>query len=291
MVHENNNVKGTLNGNNKKINNARLSLAIIGGGTCLLIFIAIMYWGYHLGMQVSNPLPVIEAKEGPVRVAPDDPGGVVLEHQDKQIYSTIAKDDNHKYATSDKMYAGNTEEILSNTDNMEYVEVANSINKTDITTSGSANNNHNMLEVVELGNYADHNVPSDILVTSDDTNTNPLGKNKMQADIPDNMTSTSSVKQYNKVEPKDLGWRVQLAAVKSKAAAEKFWNNILKKHSDIIGSPHKQATEKATISSKLWYRIRVVPYTDDTIIGHKQTAEKICKTLKEKKMDCIVVRK
>ncbi|RYH12423.1 SPOR domain-containing protein [Tropicimonas sp. IMCC6043] len=50
---------------------ALLSLAVIGFGG---------YWGYQQVMRDVHGIPVVRALDGPIRVAPDDPGGMVADH-------------------------------------------------------------------------------------------------------------------------------------------------------------------------------------------------------------------
>ncbi len=51
---------------------ALLSLALIA---------ALCVWGYRLATRDVSDVPVVRASQGPMRVAPDDPGGKTAEHQ------------------------------------------------------------------------------------------------------------------------------------------------------------------------------------------------------------------
>jgi hypothetical protein len=55
---------------------AGLSLVLIGG---------LAVWGYNLLMRDVTGVPVIRALEGPMRVAPEDPGGLRAEYQDLSV--------------------------------------------------------------------------------------------------------------------------------------------------------------------------------------------------------------
>ncbi|RVT85151.1 SPOR domain-containing protein [Rhodobacteraceae bacterium CCMM004] len=62
---------------------ARLSRAInlAGGVVSLALIGGLTVWGYQLLMRDVTGVPVVRALEGPIRVAPEDPGGRLAEHQ------------------------------------------------------------------------------------------------------------------------------------------------------------------------------------------------------------------
>ncbi|WP_095589212.1 SPOR domain-containing protein [Actibacterium ureilyticum] len=60
---------------------ALCSLALVGG---------LAYWGYELLVRDVTGVPVVRALEGPMRVAPDDPGGLQAEHQGLAVNDVAA---------------------------------------------------------------------------------------------------------------------------------------------------------------------------------------------------------
>jgi hypothetical protein len=60
---------------------ALTSLALIGG---------LSVWGYQLAVRDVSGVPVIVALEGPMRVAPDDPGGQLAAHQGLAVNAVAA---------------------------------------------------------------------------------------------------------------------------------------------------------------------------------------------------------
>ncbi|NHB76831.1 SPOR domain-containing protein [Rhodobacter calidifons] len=54
----------------------------IGGAlTSLALVVGLGIWGYRLAVRDVNGVPVIQAMEGPMRIAPADPGGAIADHQ------------------------------------------------------------------------------------------------------------------------------------------------------------------------------------------------------------------
>lgn len=51
-----------------------------GAAMSLALIVGVGVWGYKLVMRDVNGIPVVRAMEGPMRVAPDDPGGEVAAH-------------------------------------------------------------------------------------------------------------------------------------------------------------------------------------------------------------------
>jgi hypothetical protein len=61
------------------------------GALCSLVLMAgLTTWGYQLLMRDVTGVPVVRALEGPMRVAPDDPGGATAEHQGLAVNSVAA---------------------------------------------------------------------------------------------------------------------------------------------------------------------------------------------------------
>lgn len=69
-----------------------LKTKIIIGLVAAIFFIYLAWYSYST--QVANlnetDLPVIKAPSSPIKVKPDDPGGLKIEHKDKEIYDHIS---------------------------------------------------------------------------------------------------------------------------------------------------------------------------------------------------------
>jgi len=57
------------------------SARVAGAGLSVLLVIGSVVWGYKLAMRQIHGVPVIAAPEGPARIAPDNPGGELADHQ------------------------------------------------------------------------------------------------------------------------------------------------------------------------------------------------------------------
>jgi len=64
-------------------NNGNLSLVInwLGALISVSLIIGLAWWGYQLMVRDVSGVPVVRALEGPMRIAPEDPGGSSAEYQ------------------------------------------------------------------------------------------------------------------------------------------------------------------------------------------------------------------
>lgn len=60
---------------------AQRLINLAGAASSLALVIGLGIWGYKLAVRDVHGVPVIRAAEGPMRIAPEDPGGKVAAHQ------------------------------------------------------------------------------------------------------------------------------------------------------------------------------------------------------------------
>lgn len=63
---------------------------LIGGVASVALLLGAGWWGYRIAMRDVMGIPVIKAAEGPMRIAPDNPGGEVTEHQGLSVNDVAA---------------------------------------------------------------------------------------------------------------------------------------------------------------------------------------------------------
>ena len=67
-----------------------LAVNLIGAATSLALVVGVGIWGYKLVVRDVSGVPVVRAAEGPMRVAPDKPGGQQAAHQGLAVNSVAA---------------------------------------------------------------------------------------------------------------------------------------------------------------------------------------------------------
>ena len=66
-------------------------IVYMGGAVLSLgLILGFCIWGYKLALRDMAGIPVVRAMEGPMRVAPADPGGTVSEHQGLSVNAVAA---------------------------------------------------------------------------------------------------------------------------------------------------------------------------------------------------------
>lgn len=61
-----------------------------GAATSVALVIGLGIWGYQLAVRDVRGVPVIQAMEGPMRIAPTDPGGEIADHQGLAVNAVAA---------------------------------------------------------------------------------------------------------------------------------------------------------------------------------------------------------
>lgn len=63
---------------------------IAGGVTSAALVIGALVWGYNLAVRNVQGIPIVRALEGPMRIAPETPGGSVADHQGLAVNAVAA---------------------------------------------------------------------------------------------------------------------------------------------------------------------------------------------------------
>jgi hypothetical protein len=64
---------------------------LIGAALSLTLIAGIGVWGYKLVLRDVSGVPVVRAMEGPMRIAPDDPGGELAQHRGLAVNAVAAE--------------------------------------------------------------------------------------------------------------------------------------------------------------------------------------------------------
>ncbi|MDQ2065516.1 SPOR domain-containing protein [Xinfangfangia sp. CPCC 101601] len=70
---------------------AQRLVQIAGAVSSIALVVGLGVWGYRLAVRDISGVPVIRALEGPARIAPEDPGGAVADHQGLAVNDVVAE--------------------------------------------------------------------------------------------------------------------------------------------------------------------------------------------------------
>ncbi len=234
-------------------------------GTLAGIVLAVVVGWFILAPQYgenSKEIPIIRRPQTAVKIKPENPGGMEIPNQDKDVYNIVEKKD-----------VDNTvvENLLPTPEQPKLPDIAPE--ETDIDENAT-----NLDEIVD--EVSDKGTVDE--AKSETTDKVP----EKPADLLDESTEQKAPEPAktieNKVEEPATGgkWQIQFLASKNKDAVEKSWNNLVAKHSELKAYNHEVQADNSGGSAI--YKLRAGAFAG------KEDAQKVCSSLKAKGTDCIV---
>lgn len=74
------------NGGGRQLQPWMVAIALV----TVAIFAGAVWYAYRTGAKDSGPPPLVQADDGPIKVKPDEPGGLEVPDQDKLVYDQLA---------------------------------------------------------------------------------------------------------------------------------------------------------------------------------------------------------
>ncbi len=254
-------------------------LAIVG---CLLVGFFIFAWQtdkFALTPSQVDSLPLVRAEQTPIKIQPDDPGGIKIANMDKTVFHSIDDEEVTELPKVTRILPApeapinraeialiplKKEEIVANEPAKPVTEETT---QKPVETQPTANALINVKEepTIEdvIGEALKDIKPEDVMPT-------PVPKRKALV-----------IPGEKKVEQ---GARIQLGAFRTSAEADERWNTLKNQFPDLLGSKTHYSI-KADLGSKgIFYRLQVGP------INGASEGRTICNELIEKKQGCFFVR-
>ena len=239
--------------------------------------------------ETEKEIPIIRRPQTAVKIKPENPGGMDIPNQDKNIYNIVEKKDVNNTVVENLLPKPETpklpdivpeiSDVNENADNLDQIVDEVSSNKASEIAEKTAP------AAVDVPTASNSNVPAkpaDLLADNlaDNIKTKPAAIEKAPAPlIKEEKTAAAAV-------PADTGgWQIQLIASKNKAAVEKTWVDLSSKYADLKKMPYEvQASDLG--AQGMFYRLRAGSFAD------KAAAVQACNDLKAKGLrDCIAKEK
>lgn len=245
-----------------------------------------IWFAYDQGVKrgASGAPPLIRADQGPTKVAPENPGGMQVPNQDKQIYERLP-------GNTAANTAGQTEKLLppqerpSATPTQPNVATSPAVSVPTRPAQSVPN------QSTAVPNRTDAPSPAPIPPT-------PAAPGQPQPVAPRTATApatpapapTSPAATTRAAAPAPTvtatpggSARIQLASLKDQAAATATWNQLQKKFPDVLGGL-QPSYERVEIADKgTFIRLQAGPLKD------RAEAQSACNALAAKNQGCIVV--
>ena len=267
--------------------NFRINMIFYWTGAALSLFLlaGAIGWSYQLIVRDVNQIPIVRAQLGPLRVAPDNPGGLTAANQGLSVTQLAV---NEKPLLSNEIYLAPAAEIL-NEENLalkvkeEYesnkvdgafeikeVNAENSMNLEALPDQKEVDSRSNDVGVLSKVAFSQKKIEIENAVSLALSITNEPDKSlswlrpKIRpVGFYRNGNITEDQIVSNEPMPKlPIGSAVvQLGAFDSKSLAESEWQRFEK----ILGSlliPKKMVVQKAESGGKIFYRLRASGFSD-----------------------------
>ena len=239
--------------------------------------------------QQNKEIPVIRRPQTAVKIKPENPGGMEIPNQDKNVYSIVEKKDIDNTVVENLLptpeqpklpdiVPDETTVVDENADNLDEIvdEVAE---ETDTaTTTATTTADEAISDVV-------NNKPKDILAEADGAiETAKVETPKAETPKTTEVKSAPQKQETVPSKPEVLtggNWQIQLVASKNKAAVENTLNTLSTKYTQLKSYTHE--VQKADLGAQgVIYKLRAGSFAS------KNEAQAACAALKAKGLtDCI----
>lgn len=254
----------------------------------------VVWIAYDEGVRTGavKTVPLIRADVGEIKRKPDDPGGLVIPHQDKLVFNRLAP--------------GQADEPIERLLPLPEVPIAlpvREISAPPIKSVGPTSAPPNTDIATSLTPKLVAPAPSKEPPTEAATVPPPppppapppepaelAARTPPPPPVPSNTprelaAKTPAPPPEVKKTPEiaaDLAWRIQLFSLSSEKDAENVWTRLQKTNSDLLGGLELRV-QAVKLPKGTFYRVQAGP------LANRAAAASLCGTLKSRRQDCLVV--
>lgn len=237
--------------------------------------------------QTEKEIPIIRRPQTAIKIKPENPGGMDIPNQDKNVYSIVEKKDVDNTVVENLLPKPETpklpdivpevSDVDTNADNLD--QIVDEVSETK--TAETASKTDSLEKNVKTSNNNVPDKPADLLADSKNNKETAVKTEK----IVSAKTETPVAAEVEPAKTINGGWQIQLIASKNKAAVEKTWTDLSGKFADLRKLSHEiQASDLGT--QGMFYRLRAGSFASKT------EAAQACAALKAKGLrDCIAKEK
>lgn len=221
--------------------------------------------------QTNKEIPVIQRPQTAVKIKPENPGGMDIPNQDKDVYNIVEKKTVDNTVVENLLPAPEQPKLPDIVPDVIEVD-ANAQNLDEIVDEVADTNTETKAETVAENKVPEK--PADILNSK---------KEEVKAPIVKETTKAEAKEVVKAVDTNDKGaWQIQLIASKNKDAIEKTWNTLAAKYDLLKTYSHEVLSDNLGAQGTI-YKLRAGSFAS------KEQAQSACAALKAKGLnDCIV---
>lgn len=223
-------------------------------------------------IEENKEIPVIHRPQTSIKIKPENPGGMDIPNQDKDVYNIVEKKE-----------VDNTviENLLPSPEQPKLPDIVPDVNDLN-------ENAENLDEIV------DEVSEQESVVAKSEQKVEEKVEEKVESSVPEkpaDVFDTSKEDTATRAEEKTVeeqpastdngAWQIQFIASKNKAAVEKLWKDLESKYSELKAYSHEIQTADLGAQGT-FYKLRAGAFAT------KDEAQKACASLKAKGLsDCI----
>lgn len=249
-----------------------VATAAVGG------FAVVVGYSYDKGQLAGQEtaVPIITAQKGPTKMRPKEPGGMVVPNRDKQIYGRL-----NIAERPDKI-----ERLLPPPESVVSKPPA----ERDGISSPSGSDNAAKPTIEQIAKKLAAVEPAaGNRAASPPTSANQPNQAGVAAGTPRSTPKSVQIAKLTAPTKKVASrsatvFRIQLASVRSRRAAEKAWGRYQFNHSALFGKLEPNIIRVDLKGRGTFYRLQAGPFSDAL------AARSLCSEAKKRKIGCIIVR-
>lgn len=234
------------------------------------------FYGERMLRGDDAEVPVIHAAEGPVKVRPENPGGMAIPDRDKLVYDRMKGGVEEprverllpppELPKTPPVPVATPEPEVAVVEAPKAIEKPKELPKPQKLEPGKVKQKKPVVKEVE-------NTEPAVVV-----NTDVIPK----AETPKPVAKPSAA---NVSSAFGLAYQIQIAAVRSDEKAQAEWKRLKKKHGDLLGGFSLNVVRvDLGVDKGIFYRLRAGP------IAGEDVAKALCQNLAKRKVGCLIVR-
>ena len=229
--------------------------------------------------ETEKEIPIIRRPQTAIKIKPENPGGMDIPNQDKNIYNIVEKKEVDTTVVENLLPKPETPKLPDIVPEVVDVD-ANATNLDQIVDEVAADKPEAVKAEAKEAE-AGGNVPAkpaDLLAET----AKPAVAEKAETPA---KAEAKNIAEKAPVAVAAGGWQIQFIASKNKVAVEKLWTDLSSKYADLKKMPHEIQTSDLGAQG-MFYRLRAGSFAD------KAAAAQACAALKAKGLrDCIAKEK
>ncbi|WP_336080817.1 SPOR domain-containing protein [Thalassospira sp. CH_XMU1448-2] len=238
------------------------------------------YWFYNQGQPIQDDgkLPILLPDPAPIKLRPDDPGGMEVPHRNTTVYDQLNDvDPDANVVLQELPDMPRAPEVARTPKSPDAAAVAENSAQAAASTSPDASE----IAAVEPSSAVSAPAINEPELTDAEKALAAVAEREAEAKsakpaaVPEKVSSSA-------VSMNDF--RIQLASVRDESGASAEWKRLSSKNNDLLGSL-QMFVQRTDLGDKgVFYRLQAGPLADAA------AAEKLCSDLKQRNVGCLIVR-